>query len=108
MAVLEAAPQRGGYILVVEGAIPLAFGGRACMAYHYHGRDVTFQEAVQEVARHAAHLVCVGTCAAFGGIPAAGSNPTQAISVNQLTGRPVINLSGCPAHPDWVVWARYC
>ena len=27
------------------------------------------------------------------------------MSVQALTGRPTINISGCPANPDWVVWA---
>jgi len=91
-------------VLVVEGAVPLAFGGRACIAYTYGGREVTFQEVVQSCAARAARIVSVGTCAAFGGIPAAGANPTQAVGVKTLTGRPVINVSGCPASPDWVVW----
>jgi hydrogenase small subunit len=27
------------------------------------------------------------------------------MGVGQFTGRPTINISGCPANPDWVVWA---
>jgi hydrogenase small subunit len=27
------------------------------------------------------------------------------MGVHQFTGRPTINISGCPANPDWVVWA---
>lgn len=104
VASLLEAQKAGGYVLVVEGAVPLAFGGRACIAYSWRGREVTFQEVVQECAARAAKIVSVGTCAAFGGIPAAGANPTQAVGVKTLTGRSVINVSGCPANPDWVVW----
>jgi hydrogenase small subunit len=96
---------QGNYVLVLEGAVPTAFGGGACLVYDYKGTEVTFQQAAMELASRAAAVVCVGTCAAFGGIPAAGANPTQAIGVPQLLGRPTINLSGCPANPDWVVWA---
>jgi hydrogenase small subunit len=59
---------------------------------------------VQQAAVRASQVICAGTCAAFGGIPAAGANPTQAISVQALTGRPTINVSGCPVNPDWIVW----
>ncbi len=104
-AVLKQAYNRGNYILVLEGAVPTAFGGYPCVVYNYNGVEVTFQQAVQELASRALKIVCVGTCACFGGIPASGSNPTQAIGVGQLTGRPTINISGCPANPDWVVWA---
>jgi hydrogenase small subunit len=105
VAALRRIQEREAYVLVVEGAVPMAFGGHACVAYSYRGEEVTFQRAVQEAASRAARILCVGTCAAFGGISAAGNNPTQAISVSQLTGRPVINVSGCPANPDWVIWS---
>lgn len=104
-AALKRAQETGNFILVLEGAVPMAFGGRCCIAYSYNGVEVTHQQAVLELAAKALKIVCVGTCACFGGIPAAGSNPTQAVSVGKLTGRPTINISGCPANPDWVVWA---
>lgn len=62
-------------------------------------------QAVQELSARTLKIVCVGSCACFGGIPASGSNPTKAMGVCQCTGRPTINISGCPANPDWVVWA---
>jgi hydrogenase small subunit len=96
--------ERGNYVLVVEGGIPTAFGGHACIAYRYAGRDVTFQEAIEQYAARASHIVCAGTCAAWGGIPASGSNPTQVVGVQQLTGLTTVNIAGCPANPDWLVW----
>jgi hydrogenase small subunit len=104
-AAIQRAKETGNFILVVEGAVPMAFKGRCCIVYSYNGVEVTFMQAVQELSAVALKTVCVGTCASFGGIPASGSNPTQAVSVGRLTGRPVINISGCPANPDWVVWA---
>jgi hydrogenase small subunit len=95
----------GNYILVLEGGVPTAFGGAPCMVYSLHGQATTYQRAVQEMAGRAIAIVCVGTCASFGGIPASGSNPTGVTGVHQLTGRPTVNISGCPANPDWVVWA---
>lgn len=97
--------ESGNYILVLEGGVPLAFGGHCCVVYGYQGREMTYQQAVQDFAARAAHVVCVGTCASFGGIPASSTNPTQVVGVHQLIGRPTINISGCPANPGWVVWA---
>jgi hydrogenase small subunit len=105
VSALKQAYNRGNYVLVVEGAVQTAFDGHACMVWSYGGKDVTMQQAVQELTARALATVCVGTCASFGGIPASGSNPTRAMGVRQFTGRPTINLSGCPANPDWIVWA---
>lgn len=92
----------GEFILVVEGGIPTAFDGMACTVYTADGQEVTMSQAVSEYAPKASMVVCVGTCASFGGIPASGSNPTGVVTVQTLTGIPTINLPGCPAHPDWI------
>ena len=105
VAALKQTYNKGNYVLVLEGAVPTAFQGHPCVVWSYKGKEVTFQQAVQELTARSIANVCVGTCAAFGGIPASGSNPTGAMGVQQFTGRPTINLSGCPANPDWVVWA---
>ena len=94
----------GNFILVLEGGVPMAFGGHCCVAYTYRGQEVTYLQAVQDFAVRARHVIAVGTCAAFGGIPASMSNPTQVVDIRGLTGQPTINLSGCPAHPAWVAW----
>ncbi|MCF7847406.1 MAG: hydrogenase small subunit [Kiritimatiellales bacterium] len=104
-AILEQALQTGNYILVVEGGVATAFDGFCCIAYSYNGEEVTFQQTVTQLADKAAYVVCAGTCSSFGGIPGSGSNPTGVISTQELIGRPTINISGCPANPDWVVWA---
>lgn len=105
VAALKRATATGNFILVLEGAVPTRFQGHACVVWNDDGVDMTFQRAVQELVPKALATVCVGTCASFGGIPASGSNPTGCMGVGQFTGRPTINLSGCPVHPDWVVWA---
>ena len=49
-------------------------------------------------------VVAIGACATFGGIPAAKPNPTKAKKVTDLLpGATVINIPGCPSHPDWIV-----
>ena len=95
----------GGYILVVEGGVPTAFGGAACWAWSRAGGDVTFQQAVVDLTNQATQVLAVGTCAAFGGIPAARSNPAGVRSVAAVTGKTTLNIAGCPPHPDSIVWA---
>jgi hydrogenase small subunit len=96
--------ERGNYILVVEGGVPTAFDGHACIAWSERGREVTFREAVTMFASRATHVICAGTCASWGGIPASGSNPTRVVGVQSLIGRTTVNIAGCPANPDWLVW----
>lgn len=112
MAMLNRTKHHGGYVLVVEGGIPRAFGGRACMVYEENGQPVTIQQAVQGLIPGAAAIVCVGTCASFGGIPRSGqgfaNGPTDIISVDEAaagSGKLVVKIPGCPAHPDWTTWA---
>jgi hydrogenase small subunit len=92
-----------GFILVVEGGIPTAFNGHTCMLWSENGHEVTAKEAILSLAPKAAAVLCVGTCAGFGGLPAGDPNPTQILDVGTLTGLNTINIPGCPVHPDWIV-----
>lgn len=92
-----------GYILAVEGGIPRAFNGHACMLWTENGQEVTALAAVKDLAPRAKAVLCIGTCASFGGIPSGKPNPTNVASVQAVTGVKTINIPGCPAHPDWVV-----
>jgi hydrogenase small subunit len=96
---------KGGYILAIEGGVPTAFGGNTCWAWSYQGKDVTFQQAVTDLAGRASQILCVGTCASWGGLAALPPNPTGVKGVGAATLRKTVNLGGCPVHPDWVVWA---
>ncbi len=94
----------GGYVLVVEGAIPTAASGRYCYVWSEAGQPVTMAQAVTTMAAKAKAIVAVGTCASFGGIPNANAS-TAVKGVGAFLGKSVINLPGCPAHPGWVVGA---
>src|SRR5215471_4071744 len=87
----------GKYIALVEGSIPIGADGAYCTI----GGKSSLQIA-REVCGGAAATVAVGTCAAFGGIPAAGPNPTGALSVaDAVPGvKNLINLSACPANAE--------
>lgn len=86
----------GRYVLVVEGSIPTGGTGLFCTI---GGRRAT--DILDETAAGAAAIVGTGNCAAFGGLPKASPNPTQARGVWELvTDKPVVNIPGCPAIPE--------
>lgn len=99
---IQQAYTKGNYILAVEGGVPTAFGGAACWAWSYKNVHTTFLQAVQWLAPKAMKILSIGTCAAFGGIPASGGNPTGIKTVSAATGKATINIAGCPPHPDWI------
>ena len=99
-AVYDAQIKEGGYILIVEGAIPSA-DDRFC---RIGGR--TFKSLVEGAAKNATAVLAVGACSAFGGIPRA--TPSKGIAVSEALkkagiNKPVINISTCPVHTDHLV-----
>jgi len=105
LAVSELRSAAGGsYVLAVEGGIPTAFGGATCTLWTEAGREYTALDAVRTLGPGAAAVLAIGSCASYGGIPGARPNPTGIQAVSAVAGRAVINIPGCPAHPDWIVW----
>jgi NiFe hydrogenase small subunit HydA len=104
VAAVEDAYNAGGYLLAVEGGVPTAFGGATCWAWSTGGADTTFVDAVTALAARASKILSIGTCACWGGVPAAPPNPTGVKGVGAATGMPTINIAGCPPHPDWITW----
>lgn len=99
---------KGKYVLIVEGAIPTKDGGVYGSIGEEGGKPLTMLRWVDLVARDAMAVLAVGTCAAYGGLSAAEPNPTGSVGVVDLFSRmnittPVINIPGCPCHPDWFV-----
>jgi len=103
-------------ILCLEGAVirgPAGSGRFHMMA----GTGLPMMDWIDTLARLAEYVVAVGSCAAYGGITAGGGNPSDACGLQyEGTGKsgllgegfrargalPVINISGCPTHPNWV------
>jgi len=104
-------------ILCLEGAV--LFGPNGTGRFHVmSGTGIPTMTWVQRLAERARHVVAVGSCAAYGGMTSAGVNPADACGLqyhgekpggllgatwHDPSGLPVINVSGCPVHPAWVV-----
>jgi len=111
----EEAIADGGHVLVVDGSIPIGdkepwsiIGGRSML------------DVLNQCAANAGLVIAVGNCAAFGGIPGASPNPTNAhgvdvdvpasggrpaaqglVQLGQLvTPAPIVNVPGCPPVPE--------
>jgi hydrogenase small subunit len=114
-------------VLIVEGSIPTQIPTAATMGRDAQGNPKPIVDWVMELAPKSEYVIAVGNCASFGGWPAAqngargyglGDNVTGAKGM-QLTGTdgtgvlgpdftsgaglPVVNIGGCPAHPDYVL-----
>ncbi|MCX5669763.1 MAG: hydrogenase small subunit [Planctomycetota bacterium] len=103
----ETVKDKGNYILVMEGSVPVGHPAYGTVGEE-GGREIPIAEIAGNLARHAAAVVCMGTCSSFGGIPAASPNPTGCVSMGELLARekittPVVNIPGCPPHPDWLI-----
>ena len=105
VASAEDALVAGGYYLVVEGAIPTANHGAYCHVWEDRltREPVTALDAVREFSNSASGVIACGTCAAYGGIPAGDPNPTGCVGVRDIVDNGVINIPGCPPHPDWII-----
>ncbi|MFH1791547.1 MAG: hydrogenase small subunit [Candidatus Omnitrophota bacterium] len=98
---------KGQYVLMVEGAVPTAENGVYGSVGKKGGRHETVVDVVRELGRDAAIVIAVGTCASYGGIPAAKPNPTGCKGVSAVLEEsgiktPVVNIPGCAVHPDWI------
>jgi hydrogenase small subunit len=124
------------FALVVVGSIPATDIGTPndgyCEIGSYNGAaSENMGDVVSHLANHAncAAILSVGTCASFGGIPAAAGNVTGAMGAQEYLGgipkgslslydtitggwnytynrsirNKLINIPGCPPNPNWIV-----
>ena len=101
----------------IEGAVLRGPGGSG--RFHMlSGSGRPMAEWVARLAGRAGHTLAIGSCAAFGGMPAAGLNHVDAAGLQWLDGEPggalgegyrsgaglpVINIAGCAPHPGWII-----
>jgi hydrogenase small subunit len=101
------------FVLVLEGSVPNEqINGEGHWAGFgvdpANGQPITTCSWIDRLAPKAAAVLAVGTCAAYGGIPAMKNNPTGAMGLRDYLGwswtsrlgTPIVNLPGCPAQPD--------
>jgi ferredoxin hydrogenase small subunit len=103
--------------LVVEGTLLRGPGGSGRFQM-MSGTGRSVAAWVTALAQSARYTVAVGTCAAYGGIPAAAGDHTDGTglhwhgdaaggllgeSYRSASGLPVINIAGCAPHPGWIV-----
>ena len=101
-------------IFVFEGTVVNAPDGTGEWN-RFCGRPM--KDWVKDLSAVASFTVAVGDCATWGGIPATAPNPSDSTGLQFLkranggslganyrskAGLPVINIPGCPAHPDWI------
>ena len=101
--------------LMVEGAVCSEDDGKTNYIT-FCGHPMKYW--ISELAKVASFIIAVGTCASFGGIMATGSQNVNWMGLQYLqkkqggllgtnyrssSGFPVINIAGCPAHPDWII-----
>ena len=101
-------------IFVFEGSVIQGSNGTGNMNY-FAGRPM--KDWVTDLAQVAKYVVAIGDCATWGGIMAVPPNPTDSTGMQfhkkekggylgptfiTKSGFPVINIPGCPAHPDWM------
>ena len=101
---LGAAKDKRPHLLVLEGSVPTTIsriGGTGP-----DGKELDFAELFAKLAQQALAVVALGDCATSGGIPASGPNlagcqSARAFLAARGIGKPLINIPGCPPHPDW-------
>jgi len=102
------------YVVVLEGSISDETRAHSAGGYwsgqgeepwgpNGEMRTVTTDEWIARLAPGAAATIAIGTCATWGGVPAAEGNPTGAMSLMDFLGKdyvsalgvPVVNVPGC-------------
>ena len=104
-------------IFCLEGAVVRGPNGSG-LFHVLSGSGRPMMEWIEALARRAGQVVAVGSCAAFGGISSGGGNPIGACGLQYAgartggllgedfcsgNGMPVVNIGGCPVHPNWVI-----
>jgi len=103
-------------ILCLEGSVIQGPDGTG--RFHVlSGFGQPMMQVISSLAILSEYVVAIGSCAAYGGITAAGDNHVEATGLTfdarqpggllgadfrASSGLPVVNISGCPVHPGWV------
>jgi hydrogenase small subunit len=97
------ASAKGKYIAIIEGTVMTGADGNTL---RIGGK--TGNEHLEKLAKDAAAVVAVGSCAVDGGWVIGRPNPAGGMGVAEYLkskgiGTPVVNLPTCPVNPEWIV-----
>lgn len=100
--------KQGEFLLIVDGVVSTADGGIFCTIGERGEERIPVRQWVVELGKKALAVMALGTCSCFGGIPGARPNPSgvkKLMDIYKEEGvkTPLINVPGCPPHPDWFV-----
>lgn len=102
-------------VLVVEGAVDAK---RPSAPGFFPDEGKRLSEWIRELSQRAGYTLAIGTCASYGGAVTCGRNAVQGMGLQfyrtepggllgkeyrSASGLPVVNVAGCPAHPDWIM-----
>lgn len=99
---------KGKYVFIMEGAVPTKEKGVYGNIGEEDDKPISMLEWVDFLGKNAMAALTVGTCAAYGGFPSGEPNPsgsmglTEAFNMLKIS-TPIINIPGCPCHPDWFI-----
>ncbi len=93
---------QGKYIFIIEGALPSLEESENIKLGKALDKQLLFSDLVIEFSQNAMATIAVGSCASFGGFPSLGPTKAKPAS-NFVEHTKVINIPGCPAHPDWLM-----
>ncbi len=105
------------YVIVLEGSVPdenlsgdgwFSAMGTGGLNKQGVGKPTTMNTWLERLAPAAAAAIAIGTCATWGGVPAAAGNVTGSMSLMDFLGKeyksafglPVINVPGCAPQGD--------
>lgn len=84
------------YTLIISGSIPVKEQEKQVIVSRHLGRAITARELVVRLAQDAVQVICLGTCACYGGVSAYGTE--NYLSAVQLLGNEkTVLLPGCPS-----------
>ena len=96
------------YVVVLEGSVPderiaQKTGGFFIAIGEEGGKPIPTAEWITRLAPRAAAMIAIGTCATWGGVPAAEGNATGAMGLMDFVGKdyrsafglPIVNVPGC-------------
>ena len=104
---------------IIEGAIQLGPDGTGSICKFF---DEPFLDWAKKLSDVAEYTFAIGSCATTGGVLSLGDDYVDATGLQwhrdkiggalgkdyrSKSGFPVINIPGCPAHPDWILETLY-